>query len=43
MNKKLVEIAREEGEQTGKTPSNSAMNNRKNKILEKISKIFGEK
>ncbi len=37
MNKKLVEIAREEGEHTGKTPSNSAMNNRKNKILEKIS------
>ena len=43
MNKKLVEIAREEGEQTGKVPSNSAMNNRKNKILEKISKFLGEK
>ncbi|MBP3722063.1 MAG: hypothetical protein J6I62_02255 [Selenomonadaceae bacterium] len=43
MNKKLVEIAREEGEQTGKAPSNSAMNNRKNKILQKISKFFEEK
>ena len=43
MNKQLVEIAREEESQTGKKPSNSAMNNRKNKILKKISKIFGEK
>jgi len=41
ISKQLVEIAREEGEQTGKIPSNQAMNNRKNKILEKISKFLG--
>lgn len=41
MKKQMEEIRQEEAVRTGKLPSQVAMTNRKNKILDKIAKILG--
>lgn len=39
--KQLEEMRQAEAEKTGKLPSSAAMTNRKNKIIDKVSKSFG--
>lgn len=41
MGTQLEEMRQAEAEQTGKLPSNAAMTNRKNKILDKVAKSMG--
>lgn len=43
MQKQMEEMRQAEAEKTGKLPTNSAMTNRKNKMLDKVAKALGVK
>lgn len=43
MQKQMKEMRQAEAKQTGKLPTNSAMTNRKNKMLDKVAKALGVK